>query len=130
MAETDDARCHATRELVVGHIVGTLTAAERARFDAHLQGCTDCRAYVAKMDDAAALRCQELVELVTDYLEDRLPPAERERLEAHLALCEGCDAYLEQMRTTIRLAGRLTEESIAPEAKEALLTAFRGWKRG
>jgi anti-sigma factor RsiW len=72
----------------------------------------------------------QLVELVTDYLEDRLPPAERERLEAHLALCEGCDTYVEQMRTTIRLTGRLTEDALAPDARQALLTAFRGWKRG
>ena len=130
MAERDDPRCQATRDLVLGYIVGTLTTDERARFAAHLRGCADCRAYLAKMEDAAALSCQELVELVTDYLEDRLSPAERERLEAHLALCEGCDTYVEQMRTTIRLTGRLTEDAIAPDAKQALLTAFRDWKRG
>ncbi|HLH26721.1 MAG TPA: zf-HC2 domain-containing protein, partial [Chloroflexota bacterium] len=91
--------------------------------------CSDCRAYLAKMEDAAALSCQELVELVTDYLEDRLPPTERERFETHLALCEGCQTYVDQIRATIALAGRLTEDAITPQAKEALLGAFRDWKR-
>ena len=76
------------------------------------------------------LPCQELVELVTDYLEDRLPPLERKRFEAHLAECEACRAYLEQFRATIRALGRLPEESLSPEARTALLTAFRGWSRG
>jgi anti-sigma factor RsiW len=130
MAETHDARCQATRDQVLGYIVGSLGADERARYEAHQRGCAACRAYLTKMEDAAALSCQELVELVTEYLEGRLPAAQRERLEAHLALCEGCDTYVAQMRTTIRLAGRLTPDSIPPAAKQALLSAFRGWKRG
>ena len=73
--------------------------------------------------------CRELVELVTDYLEDRLAPVDRARFEAHLAECEYCAAYLEQMRETIRTLGRLPEESLSPEARAALLTAFRGWSR-
>jgi len=76
------------------------------------------------------LPCQELVELVTDYLEGRLPPLERLRFEAHLAQCGGCRTYLEQMRQTIRALGRLTEDSIEAQAKERLLSVFRGWKRG
>ena len=82
------------------------------------------------MRAAAYLSCQELVELVTDYLEDRLLPAERERFEGHLTLCPGCDTYVEQMRETIRLTGELTAEAIAPAARDTLLAAFRGWKRG
>ncbi|HEY7063372.1 MAG TPA: zf-HC2 domain-containing protein [Chloroflexota bacterium] len=129
MPENDDARCEAVRGQVVGYIVGTLDAAERERFLAHVQGCPDCAAYLAKLESAAALSCQELVELVTDYLEGRLSPAERERFETHLALCEGCANYVAQMRTTIRLAGRLTEDAVAPAAKQALLAAFRDWKQ-
>src|SRR5918911_2510982 len=125
MQERDDAHCAGIRGQVVGYIVGELGPAERERFLAHVEGCSDCRAYLAKMEDAAALSCQELVELVTDYLEDRLPPAERERFETHLALCEGCQNYVDQIRATVALAGRLTEEAIAPQAKEALLIAFR-----
>ena len=130
MKERDDARCEAIREQVVGYIVGALAPAERERFRAHVQECAACRAYLAKLEDAAALSCQELVELVTDYLEDRLSPAERERFETHLALCEGCQNYVDQMRTTIALTGRLTAAAISPPAKEALLSAFRDWKRG
>ncbi|HEV8633494.1 MAG TPA: hypothetical protein VG370_04525 [Chloroflexota bacterium] len=36
-------------------------------------------------------------------------------------------AYLEQMRRTIRLVGRLTEESMPPTRQ--LLETFRSWRR-
>lgn len=77
-----------------------------------------------------ALSCQELVELVTDYLEGALPPEERRRFEEHVGTCGGCGRYLDQMRETIRLAGRLTPDAIAPEAEATLLGAFRDWKAG
>ena len=73
--------------------------------------------------------CQELVELVTDYLDDRLSPADRARFEAHLEQCEACRAYLDQFRATIRALGRLPQESLSPEARTALLNAFRGWSK-
>ncbi|MBI5068016.1 MAG: zf-HC2 domain-containing protein [Deltaproteobacteria bacterium] len=76
------------------------------------------------------LTCQELVELVTDYLELRLPAPERARFDEHVTTCRGCQAHLEQMRQTLRVAGALREEAVAPAAREALLAAFRGWKRG
>jgi anti-sigma factor RsiW len=76
------------------------------------------------------LSCQELVELATEYLEDALPPPERARFEQHLAACPGCQTYLEQMRQTIRLLGRVTEESLEPYARDQLLDLFRSWKRG
>ena len=79
--------------------------------------------------DLPEMPCRELVELVTDYLEDRLSPIDRARFEAHLTECEACRTYLEQFRETIRGLGRLPEESLSPEAREALLTAFRGWSR-
>lgn len=79
--------------------------------------------------DLPEMPCRELVELVTDYLEDRLSPIDRARFEAHLTECEACRTYLEQFRETIRVLGRLPEESLSPEAREALLTAFRGWSR-
>ena len=76
------------------------------------------------------LTCLELVELCTAYLEDALPPDERARFENHLAACPHCRLYLEQMRHTIRALGRLTEELIAPPARDELLAAFREWKKG
>jgi anti-sigma factor RsiW len=78
---------------------------------------------------AEQLSCQELVELVTDYLDGALPTAERARFESHIANCDGCRAYLEQIRVTIRLSGTLRPEQLDPAAEEALLEAFRDWKR-
>lgn len=80
-------------------------------------------------DTVPEMPCRDLVELVTDYLEERLSPVDRTRFEAHLAECEACRTYLEQFRQTIRSLGRLPEESLSPEARNALLAAFRGWSR-
>jgi anti-sigma factor RsiW len=80
-------------------------------------------------DDLPEMPCRELVELVTDYLENRLTSRDRARFEAHLAECEYCETYLEQMRQTIRVLGRLPEESLSAEARDVLLAAFRDWSR-
>jgi anti-sigma factor RsiW len=79
--------------------------------------------------DLPEMPCRELVELVTDYLEDRLSPLDRTRFETHLAACDACRTYLEQFRQTVRTLGRLPEESLSPEARKALLAAFRDWSR-
>jgi anti-sigma factor RsiW len=76
------------------------------------------------------LSCQELVELVTDYLEGALPEEERLRFEDHISRCDACTVYIEQIRQTIAVAGRLTQDALAPEAERALLDAFRGWRSG
>ena len=73
------------------------------------------------------LSCKELVELVTDYLEGALDAADRRRFETHVGECGHCAEYLEQIRTTVSLTGRLREETLAPDARGALLEAFRGW---
>ena len=80
-------------------------------------------------DELPEMTCRELVELVTDYLEDRLSRSDRARFEAHIADCEYCEAYLEQMRQTIGALGRLPEESLSSEARDALAGAFRDWSR-
>jgi predicted anti-sigma-YlaC factor YlaD len=76
------------------------------------------------------LSCKELVELVTDYLEQRLSPGDQVRFELHLTYCEPCRAYLRQMRQVLSTAERLSEDEITPEARDALLGAFRDWKKG
>jgi predicted anti-sigma-YlaC factor YlaD len=81
------------------------------------------------MADNTELTCRELVELVTDYLEGALSTAQRARFEEHLSMCTGCRNYLAQIQQTIRLAGRLSEESIAPQARDDLLGVFRNWKK-
>lgn len=74
------------------------------------------------------LTCRELVELVTDYLEGALPPEDAARFERHLAVCPGCTTYVEQIRETVRQTGRLREDDLRPEARDALLAQFRNWK--
>jgi anti-sigma factor RsiW len=81
------------------------------------------------MADPGDLTCQEFVELVTDYLDGVMSPRERVRFAAHLDECDYCVEYLAQMRVTIQTLGRLSEERIAPEARDRLLAAFRDWKR-
>ena len=75
------------------------------------------------------MNCKELVELVTEYAEGAMPPDERLHFEEHLAICPGCVGYVEQMRTTVQVVGALRAESIPPDARDALLKAFREWKR-
>ncbi len=74
------------------------------------------------------LTCKELVEVVTNYLEGRMPAEQRLLFEEHLAFCDWCQTYVEQMRATVRLTGTLSENDIAPEAREGLLRVFRDWK--
>ena len=81
-----------------------------------------------RLSTANEFTCAELVEIITDYLEGTMPEAERRRFEAHLDECPYCVNYLEQMRQTISALGELREESIAPDAREALLETFRGWR--
>lgn len=82
------------------------------------------------IDDALAeMPCRQLVELVSDYLEGRLSATDHARFEAHLAACDACRAYLDQFRQTIKALGRLPEESLPEEARQALLSAFRSWPR-
>jgi len=78
---------------------------------------------------AEALSCRELVELVTEFLEGALSPEDRARFDEHIGECVNCTAHLNQMRRTLRVVGRLTEGSVSAEARDALLTAFRDWRR-
>jgi anti-sigma factor RsiW len=76
---------------------------------------------------AAAMSCKEFVELVTDYFEGALSDADVRRFEQHIEDCFWCGRYLEQMRATIETVGRIEEDSISPDARDALLHAFRDW---
>jgi anti-sigma factor RsiW len=81
------------------------------------------------MIDVEGLSCQELVELVTDYLEGALDERHTQAFERHLDGCDGCTRYLEQFRATIRLTGTLTTADLSADAEDALLQAFRDWRR-
>ena len=117
-------------------LYGFVTFSETARLIVYLFGPEKC---AALWDTTRAkhrfgrmvsteLTCRELVELVTDYLEDMLPQVERMRFEEHLTTCAGCRNYLVQMRRTIDTLGRLTEDDLAPVARDELLQLFRNWK--
>jgi len=74
------------------------------------------------------MTCRELVELVTDYLENGLAEADRRRFDEHLHECPDCREYVEQMRQTVGALGRLSEDSLSPRARDALLDAFQEWR--
>jgi anti-sigma factor RsiW len=74
------------------------------------------------------MTCHELVQLITDYLEGGLSRREGRRFERHLRGCDGCTTYVEQMRETVRLAGVLGEDDLAPEVRDELLAVFRDWE--
>ena len=50
-------------------------------------------------------------------------------MEAHLKLCGPCVAYVEQMRATMQLAAAATAELELHPDRDALLRAFREFKR-
>jgi len=79
-------------------------------------------------DIATDLACKELVEIVTDYLEGTLSERDRARFDAHILACGPCREYVEEMRSTLRLTGRLTVESISTGSRDELLRAFRRMK--
>ena len=41
--------CRQVVELMTDYIEGTLSAADRVRFEEHIAGCDGCRAYLAQM---------------------------------------------------------------------------------
>jgi anti-sigma factor RsiW len=45
----DEMACRELVELVTAYLEGVLPHAERARFEAHLQGCRGCRTYLEQM---------------------------------------------------------------------------------
>jgi anti-sigma factor RsiW len=76
------------------------------------------------------VNCDEFVELVTAYLEGALDEETARRFVAHIAECDGCERYLDQFRVTVRTLGGLPAESLTPDARERLLSAFREFRRG
>jgi anti-sigma factor RsiW len=74
------------------------------------------------------LVCQQVVELVTDYLEGALSRPARRRFERHLASCPHCTEYLAQIRSTIRLAGRITPADLTPQMQDEFIEVYRRWR--
>jgi hypothetical protein len=57
-----------------------------------------------------------------------MPADQRARFDEHVSGCDGCATYLEQFPITIRLTSMLSEEQVAPDARETLLGVFRDWR--
>lgn len=74
------------------------------------------------------LSCRELVEVITDYFDGAMSEDQRARLERHLGECSGCQAVVSQFRTTIEVTGRLTEDQVSEEQREAMRDVFRRWR--
>ncbi len=47
--QTDEMRCQELVEAITSYLEGTMAGADVARFEAHLEGCDACRAYLAQM---------------------------------------------------------------------------------
>ena len=79
----------------------------------------------AALDAELTVVCRQVVELVTDYLEGALPGQLRDAVERHLAVCPPCVVYVEQMRTTAAALRDAPVESIDPQTRAELVSAFR-----
>ncbi len=64
--------CTELVELVTAYLDGAMPTGERARFDAHLDGCDDCSAYVAQfaqtLNALGALRREDVDPPALDVL--------------------------------------------------------------
>jgi anti-sigma factor RsiW len=69
--------CQELVELVTDYLDGALSRADRARFEAHIAACTNCREYLAQFEQTIA---------VTGTLrEDDVDPAARDALLAQFS---------------------------------------------
>ena len=67
--------CQELVELVTDYLDDALPRAERARFEAHIAACANCREYLAQFE--------QTVELTGTLREDDLDPVARDTLLAH-----------------------------------------------
>ena len=72
MAIPDALSCQELIELVTDYVEGTLSPSERARFERHLNACTDCHNYLGQM--------RWTIQLVGALTEQDLSADARERL--------------------------------------------------
>jgi anti-sigma factor RsiW len=62
--------CQQVVELVTGYLEGTLSAADRARFERHLPGCPHCTEYLAQMRETIRLTGQLTPEGLSPEMRD------------------------------------------------------------
>lgn len=54
MSNPDEMSCQELVEVITGYLEGTLSAPDRARFEAHLEECSHCENYLAQMRETIA----------------------------------------------------------------------------
>jgi anti-sigma factor RsiW len=69
--------CQELVELVTDYLDGALSRADRARFEAHIAACTNCREYLAQF--------QQTIALTGMLKEDDVDPAARDALLAQFS---------------------------------------------
>ena len=69
--------CNELVELVTDYLDGALSRRDRARFEAHIAACTNCREYLAQF--------QQTIALTGMLREDDLDPAARDTLLAQFS---------------------------------------------
>ncbi len=80
----------------------------------------------------SGMACEDVVQLITAYLDGDVPYDTRAEIDEHLDGCDGCRNVLAQWRTTIALAGRLTEadvDNIDEITRDRLVSTIRGLRR-
>jgi anti-sigma factor RsiW len=69
---TQNLVCREFVELITEYLEGTLPTEERARFDAHLAQCSDCRTYLEQM--------RQTLRTLGRLTEESMPPHARDEL--------------------------------------------------
>lgn len=72
MTESAELTCQELVELVTEYLEGSLPAAQRARFEAHLAECPYCRIYLEQM--------RATIGLLGRLTEETIPPAAKQEL--------------------------------------------------
>jgi anti-sigma factor RsiW len=72
MMTSDDLTCQQLVELVTSYVEGTLTPADRARFEGHLASCQGCRNYLDQM--------RKTIAIVGKLSEDAIAPEAQQQL--------------------------------------------------
>ncbi len=69
--------CIEVVELMTEYLEGSLSAADRARFEQHMTGCDGCRAYLAQLRTARMLMGRSAIEPVPEPMKAELMNAFR-----------------------------------------------------
>jgi anti-sigma factor RsiW len=71
-------KCRQMVELMTDYLEGTLSAADRARFDDHIAGCDGCRGYLAQMRRTRAVLGRLTEDAIPEHIQRDLLAAFRD----------------------------------------------------